>query len=256
MDSFATRVLESQTGKTQIFYLGQAGFLIKTKNDTRLGIDLYLSNCCERIYGYKRLMPYLLDPQDLVFDVLLATHAHEDHFDVDALPLLMSHSTTTLLAAKDAYEQGCKMGFQDQMICLTQDHSLMLKDIMVHTVFCDHGLETPHAVGVVLEADQLRFYVTGDTALRLDHVPDFLKYGPIDVMICPINGKFGNMNEAEAVQLCAAIRPGLVIPCHYWNFAEHGGDPGLFAEHIWRELPNQRYKIMAMGEMLELSRKV
>lgn len=253
MDSFATRVLGSPSGKTQIYYLGQAGFLIKTKNGTLMGIDLYLSNCCERIYGFKRLMPYLLEPHELVFDVLFATHAHEDHFDVDSLPVLLSNRKTTLLAAKDAYEQGCRMGLEDRMICLSRGQSLTLRDITVHTVFCDHGPDTPYAVGVILEADQLRLYVTGDTALRLDHVPDFLKYGPIDVMICPINGKFGNMNESEAVQLCAAIKPMLVIPCHYWNFAEHGGDPGLFATYIQTGLPDQRYQIMALGEMLEIS---
>lgn len=251
MDSFATRVLNSPIGKTQIFYLGQAGFLVKTKNGTLIGVDLYLSNCCERIYGFKRLMPYLLEPTELIFDVLLATHAHEDHFDVDSLPAMMHNDKTTLLAAKDAYEQGCKMGFGKQMVCLTEGCSKKIKDILVHAVFCDHGPDTPDAIGVILEVGPLRIYVAGDTALHLERVPEFLKYGPIDVMICPINGRFGNMNELEAVQLCGEIKPKIVIPCHYWNFAEHGGDPSLFMTYIKANIPDQNYKIMAIGEMLE-----
>ena len=51
-----------------VFWAGQAGFIIKTPEGKLIGIDLYLSNCCERYFGFKRVLPYILQPYDVEFD--------------------------------------------------------------------------------------------------------------------------------------------------------------------------------------------
>lgn len=252
MKLLSQKVLQYQNKKTAIFYLGQAGFILKTMSGATVAIDLYLSNCCERLYGYKRLMPYLLEADELEFDAILITHAHEDHFDVDSIPGMMNNEKTLLFAPKDVCEYASSLQIpKEKMICVSEGESASIDNCVLHAVFCDHGPEMPNAVGYILEVDEKRIFITGDTALRLDKISDFLKYGPIDIMICPINGHFGNMSEWDAVQLCEKIKPQVVIPCHYWNFAEHGGDPGVFAMHIKEQLPCQNYKVMAMGEMVE-----
>ena len=53
----------------------------------------------------------------------------------------------------------------------------------------------------------------------------FAKLHP-DILIAPINGAFGNMNDEQATDFCEIIMPKLMIPCHFWNFAEHGENPG------------------------------
>jgi hypothetical protein len=40
------------------------------------------------------------------------------------------------------------------------------------------------------------------------------------------------------------------VPCHYWNFAEHHGDPGIFKDEMTSKYPNQPFRLMAMGEIL------
>lgn len=240
-------------GKTYLFFLGQAGFIIKSSTGALIAVDLYLSNCCERYYGYKRLMPYLLHPMELEFDYIVVTHAHEDHFDVDSLPQMMTNHKTKLIAAKDAYHRAEDISLpMEQVVCMSEGEQYQDSRFKLQAVFCDHGKETPDAIGLVLEVDNKTFYITGDTALRLDQVSNILKYGPFHVMICPINGKFGNLNEHEAVTLCEQIHPNVIIPCHYWNFAEHGGDPGVFQSVIKEKLPNQNYIIMTMGEWIVL----
>lgn len=252
MKLLSQQIRQYQSGKTAIFYLGQAGFILKTKSGAIVAIDLYLSNCCERLYGYKRLMPYLLEANELEFDMLLITHAHEDHFDVDSIPNIMNNEKTILLAPEDVCERAYRLQIpKEKMICISAGESVSLEHCVVHAVFSDHGPEMPNAVGYILEVDGKRIFVTGDTALRLDKISDFLKYGPIDMMICPINGHFGNMSELDAVELCEKIQPRVVIPCHYWNFAEHGGDPGVFTMQLKKRLPYQNYIVMAMGEMVE-----
>ena len=103
MTSFATKVMTTKVdgGNVGVFFLGQAGFLLITADGRLVAIDPYLSNCCERYFGFKRLMPKILEPDDLVLDTLLISHAHYDHFDPDSVPVLMSNGRTQMVAAKD-----------------------------------------------------------------------------------------------------------------------------------------------------------
>jgi len=94
-------------------------------------------------------------------------------------------------------------------------------------------------------------YIAGDTALHLDKVQDIAERD-IDIMFAPINGAFGNLNEYEAVSLCEVIKPNLMVPCHYWCFAEHGGNPFVFMECMRKHLPMQSYILLCMGEHIIL----
>ena len=67
--------------KVAIFWLGQAGFLLKTHDGHTIVIDPYLSNYVERLFpetglGFKRLMPPPCAPEDVCADVLLISHEH------------------------------------------------------------------------------------------------------------------------------------------------------------------------------------
>ena len=54
---------EVPEGKVAVFWLGQAGFLIKTDLGTLCYVDPYFSNCCERHFGFRRLMPAVIGKQ-------------------------------------------------------------------------------------------------------------------------------------------------------------------------------------------------
>ncbi len=73
-----------------VFFMGQAGVILKAPDNTLLAVDLYLSDCCERYFGFKRLMPKLVGVDDLRLDYVCATHAHFDHFDPDSIPQLLA----------------------------------------------------------------------------------------------------------------------------------------------------------------------
>ena len=60
------------------------------------------------------------------------------------------------------------------------------------------------------------------------------------MLILPINGAFGNLNSEEAAKVVSILKPKLAVPCHYWNFAEHGGDPQRFChDHEGKNIPNR-----------------
>ena len=67
MENFAQKVLTTTIGEGQIgvFFLGQAGFVLKTAGGKLIAIDPYLSDCCERYFGFKRLMPHILSADTL-----------------------------------------------------------------------------------------------------------------------------------------------------------------------------------------------
>ena len=253
MESISNKIQNSFQGQTSIFFLGQAGFVFKTQTGKLIGLDLYLSDCVERFDGYKRLIPHLLKPGELAFDYLLVSHHHLDHFDIDALPKMTSNGRTKLICAPDAFEQAPRVGI-DRACCKQIDvgEEYVGEGFSVKAVFCDHGSSAPKAVGFILSVDGKKIYNAGDTCLRLDKASEIAEDGPFDVMIAPINGAFGNMNEVEMVTLCERIGPRLVIPAHYWLFAEHGGNPGLFMSEMRERLPNVPFRVMALGESFAL----
>lgn len=235
--------------ETCLFFLGQAGFIIKSKSGQLLGIDLYLSDCVERVeldhVGYKRLLPKILNPKDIVFDFLICTHFHRDHYDVDSVPLLMDNDKTQLYCPKDCKNDALNL---KRVTFVEPGTNFEVGDFKLHFVNCDHGTGAPLAVGVIVEVDGKRILEIGDTCLRIDRKKEYLSFGEIDVLIAPINGMYGNLNSIECAKLADLLKPKLTIPCHYGMFAAHHGDVGAFHEIMDRDYPNSRYLIMAQGE--------
>ena len=252
MKDFAIRVLTARQGITHLFSVGQAGFIIKSASGQLLAWDLYLSECGERLegnMGFKRLLPRLLTPEELVFDVVVTSHFHFDHYDPDTVPLLLSNPQTRLLAAYDCQEltESAHLN-QDRISFLSPGDTVTVGDFTVHSVNCDHGTLAPKAIGAVIQVDGKTFYFTGDTCLRLDRAEEVTQFGKIDVLLAPINGAYGNLNEHDCAILSKALCPSLTVPCHYGMFARHGGNPGVFQQYMQTECPENAYLLMQMGE--------
>lgn len=256
MIEFAKKVLSAELGKTWLFSVGQAGFIIKSSDGRLLGIDLYLSDCVEPLeghVGFKRLLPKILDEKDLVFDVLIATHEHYDHFDVDALPGLMSNGRTRLFASTECKPLVRRGKIDESRVeYVSPGQSFEAAGFGLYFTTCDHGDGAPDAVGVVISVDGKKLFEVGDTCMRLDRVDEYSALGPFDVLIAPINGAFGNMNERECAEFANALRPKVIIPCHYGMFASHGGNPGSFHGTMQKDYPFNSYLLMTQGETHEL----
>lgn len=239
-----------------IFHTGQAGFIIENETGQTVGIDLYLSDCVEKFegsMGYKRLIPKVISPDSLELDFLVATHPHLDHFDADTIPAIMNGSRTRLFAS-----YGCRTLVEKGKIDEARVEYVKPGDtkecgsFKLHFVNCDHGSGAPDAVGVIVETPEKRIYEAGDTCLRLDRIREYLQFGRLDVLIAPINGAYGNMNEEECARFSEALSPRLTIPCHYGMFADHGGNPGRFLEAMRNRVPDNEVFLIAPGERIEI----
>lgn len=256
MMDFATKIMTAPLGKTYIFSVGQAGFIIKSANGQLLGIDLYLSDCGERIeghIGFKRLLPKILGTYDIDFDCIIATHPHFDHFDMDAIPQLMSNGTTKLYASVNCASDVERLKMSDKNITYIAPHDeRKCGDFNLYFTSCDHGALAPDAVGIIVEVDGRRIIEVGDTCLRLDYANEFVKYGCFDVLIAPINGAYGNLDEADCATLAGVLRPKITVPCHYGMFASHGGNPQIFQENMMERYPDLKYTFMQLGECMTI----
>lgn len=256
MNDFAIKVLNSGVGKTSLFFVGQAGFIIKSKSGKLLGIDLYLSDCVERVEGhkgYKRLLPKILRPDDLIFDAIIASHAHKDHFDNDSIPFLLGNERTVLYASV-----GCRADVQklnldsSNIVYVCPGDKFIRDDFEICFINCDHGISAPDAVGVVIKVDGKTILEIGDTCLRLDWIDMYKKLGYIDVLIAPINGMYGNTTAEDCAVLADLLKPKVVIPCHYGMFASHMGSPGAFYDIMTKKFPENDFVIMCQGERIDL----
>ena len=237
------------SGSVGVFFLGQAGFLFKTDEGKLIAVDPYLSNCCERFFGFKRLMPYLCEASELFLDYLVISHGHYDHFDPDSVPTLVSNGAT-LIGAKDIAVECEKCGVKD-FTTLAVGETVSYGYFSVKGVACDHGDLAPDALGLLITIGDKKIYYMGDTAFR----PDLLENEEIrgvDLLLLPINGAFGNLNERQASEVIKTLSPSLAVPCHYWNFAEHGGTPILFQQAMSEVAPDKKYVLMRQGEHIIL----
>lgn len=252
------KIQNAKLGETHLFYVGQAGYIIKSSKGTTLAVDLYLSDCVETLegqIGFKRLMPKILQPKDIDFDYIIATHPHWDHFDIDSIPQMMDGTESQLFASVECRQYEDRYGIDFRRIKYVKPgDSYNFNEMRIYFIDCDHGMGAPDAVGVIIEVDNRRILMTGDTCLRLDRVNAYRKYGDIDILVGPINGTYGNMNEQDFVELSKALSPKLTIPCHFGMFASHGGDPRKFIKIMSGQKGN--YMLMTMGEKIVLQKGV
>ena len=238
-----------------LYWLGGVAYIIKT-SDMTIGLDLYLSDSCRNERDdFKRLVPAPVLAEELELDFLIATHEHNDHFDIGSIDGIINDKTKTRLIGPGTVMNMAKEEFgidAKRLIRLDRNKNVEVNRLKISGVFSDHGEYSPDAIGVIIRIEGRSIYFTGDTCYRVD-LPELIPIkGYIDLLIVPINGKYGNPDSKDAAYITAWVKPKTVIPCHFWMFKEHGGDPGAFIKYCSEIAPTSRILVPAIGEQLIL----
>ncbi|MDO4547395.1 MAG: MBL fold metallo-hydrolase [Clostridia bacterium] len=251
--NFVERVANAspEAGTLELFWLGQAGFLIKTSDAKTIVIDPYLSDCVERMFpenglGFKRLSPAPMKPEDMAVDYLLISHEHGDHFDVDSMPGFMKNGKTRLYANRPVARAAREMGF-DGVYALNKGEVVSLEGFSLLPVDCDHGELAPEAMGFILDFGFASIYYAGDTALTPERLRVPTELSP-DVAILPINGAFGNLDGEQAAKYAGMLKSRIVIPCHFWTFPLHLGNPQQIIDAMPKFAPESKLELLCQGE--------
>ena len=247
----ATQVPKKQTA---VFWLGQAGFLLKTHEGKTILIDPYLSTYVERAFpdmapGFKRLMPPPCRAESIAADVLLISHEHGDHFDVDSINALMQNGHTRVLTSTvvAAAMRTMKLDMSRVTVLRKGDTAELFTGCRLTAVDADHGDLAPQALGFLLDFGFQTVYYSGDTALTPQRLTAPLRAKP-DIALLPINGAFGNLNGVQAAQYAAMLSCKVLIPCHFWTFPLHHGDPQELIDAMVVEAPDIALRLLCQGE--------
>lgn len=243
------------TGQIALFFLGQAGICIKTSDNKLIVMDAYLSDACEELFGFKRMIPPVLEAEELDADLFVSTHSHADHLDPDSLPVVAKNKKTFFIGSPDCEQLYMQHNLSnDRYKIIKEGEEWETKGIRFKAIFADHGDLAPDAVGLLIEIEGIKIYHTGDTCFRPDNIKSSLNTN-VDIMIAPINGQYGNMNAGEACALAAVVEPKIVIASHFWMFLQHvceegKGDPTTFLRESSGLSTNIKAMVMAPGELL------
>ncbi|MBR2572589.1 MAG: MBL fold metallo-hydrolase [Clostridia bacterium] len=252
---FVKRFTEAAPGQKQIalFWLGQAGFLIKTPSGRSIAIDPYFSDCVMHMFpeeglGFKRLSPPPCAADDIRFDALLISHEHGDHFDQESIGPMMANGITKLYTNCTTGDLLRAKSFDMARVeILKKGETVALPDCTLLPVDCDHGELAPEALGFILDFGFLKLYYAGDTALTPQRLAVPLAMKP-DVAILPINGAFGNLDGEQAARYAGMLGAKVCVPCHFWTFPLHRGDPQQIIEAIGGYAPECELKLLCQGE--------
>jgi L-ascorbate 6-phosphate lactonase len=245
-------------GCARIWWLGQAGFVFKSGGGTVIYLDPYLSDLVERLAGFRRLTPKLVEPEDVRADWIISSHEHEDHLDIDALPVIARHDPGCRFAGPRSCEEAYRdWGLaSDRQLIIEPGDVYALGDVTVHTSRADHGELSPSALALLFDFGKVRVFFTGDTALSIDLLQPLIDLKP-DVILPCINGAYGNMNAHEAAELVEKVRPQVVIPCHFWMFSQHHtmphNDPQSFIDRCGELCPDVKVELLTPGVGLVLT---
>jgi L-ascorbate metabolism protein UlaG (beta-lactamase superfamily) len=176
----------------EITWLGWSSFKVKTSGKT-IYIDPVMN-------------------ADEKADMVLISHGHSDHTNLDILSKIRKPGTVVLTSLQN--QSTVKGKGLDPGESYSMD-PIRVQAVQAYNITRMRSPGNPFhpkgfGLGWIVESEGKRIYHTGDTDLN----PEMENMGPIDGMLTPISGIYV-MDVDEAVKAVKIIRPKRVIPMHY-----------------------------------------
>lgn len=204
----------------QVTWLGQAGLLFEDDN-IKIIIDPYLSDSVAKINPRnKRKIPVNEDFLKIRPNVIILTHNHLDHLDMETLNnYLDNEDTIQILSPYSAWQEVRQFGKNHNYILFNRHTEVTVNGVNFKAVKAEHS--DISGIGVIIGD---RYYITGDTLYNTDIFKDVPEN--LDTVFLPINGAGNNMNMTDAKRFAEKVNAKKVIPVHWGLFDDL--DPNLF----------------------------
>ena len=255
-----TAQAQAADGKTELLWLGQAGFKIKTPGGKTIVIDPWLTG------GPKTPAPYKTDIAALgKVDLLLVTHAHVDH--IGDAPAIAKAQNTVLYGPADMVTPLITLGILPANLghrFNKTGHVTPLPGIKVTAVQAEHSSLLVHnnpatgkneshpageAVGYIIQMENgFKIWHMGDTGLFGDMKFIYDRYKP-DLVLIPIGGNFTMDPEDAAFGMKTWIPAKSVIPMHFGSNPLTKGTSAEFIEAM--KGANTKVIVMTEGQTVE-----
>jgi L-ascorbate metabolism protein UlaG (beta-lactamase superfamily) len=164
-------------------------------------------------------------------DIVLLSHEHFDHCNVDDLKKIVTPETVIVAHSQSKGELGKLKAKQIKIV--KPGDKINIGDVTVEAVpaynlnkFREPGKvfhpKEDGKVGFILTVNGVRIYHAGDT----DHIPE-MKSIRTDIALLPVSGTYV-MTAKEAAEAAEDINPKLAIPMHYGAIVGDRSDAETF----------------------------
>jgi L-ascorbate metabolism protein UlaG (beta-lactamase superfamily) len=167
----------------KITYYGHSAFLLEARDGTRVIVDPYRSGSFANAFRYQ--------PIEDAADIVVATHAHDDHGAIDTIPgdaLRFIHPT-----------------------------SVQKGEVWITGIPAKHdergGKDRGDNTMIAVDDGDVRVVHLGDLGHELDE-STVSRLGDVDVLLIPVGGFF-TIDAETAAKVVNSIDPRVVIPMHY-----------------------------------------
>ena len=183
------------------------------------------------------LDPFAGEGYDLPADLILVTHEHFDHTEVDKMP---HKEGCEIIRAADTHPSPAEYK-------TLSSHGVRITGVEA----CNKNHTINECVGFVLEFDGVTFYASGDTSMTEDMKSGKLAALGIDYAALPGDGYF-NMDVKEASECAKLISATHTIPVHLVPVNPPVTPDQWFDEEKAEKLVAKGKIILHPGEELEL----
>ncbi|MCE5336330.1 MAG: MBL fold metallo-hydrolase [Desulfobacteraceae bacterium] len=194
---FETDVIETSAGTVEIMFLGHSSLKMEF-NDRQIYID-----------PVGESVDYTTLPKA---DIILITHEHKDHFDLNAIRVLAGEKALVVMPESCAaqYQEGIVMRNEDVKIV----QGLKIEGVPAYNIVHKRKSGFPYHLkgignGYIITLGDRRIYVAGDT----ENIPEMKELSEIDVAFLPVNLPY-TMTVEMAADAVRTIRPKIFYPYH------------------------------------------
>ncbi|MFO8018649.1 MAG: MBL fold metallo-hydrolase [Promethearchaeia archaeon] len=208
---------------TKIKWISHACFKMKTDEETVIYLD-----------------PYEIPESGEKADIIVSSHSHYDHFDVDAIKNVIQ-DTTKVIGPKSMSNKLKQFGGKG----LDLGEKIEIKELLIKLVPAytieksTHPKENEWA-GIIIKIGENKIYHAGDTE-RIPEMED-LKGEKIDVALLPCGGNY-TMDMKEASEAAIDIVPKIVVPMHNWD-----KDMNQMKDILAKKNPEIQVKILSQNK--------
>lgn len=197
-NDFTSDVIKTSDGDLKITFIGH-GTLMFQYNDMVIHADPVTR------YGDYAILPKA--------DIILITHQHGDHFNLDAIQLISKSSTKVILT------QTCFEKFDEGIIMKNGDEKtidgLSILAVPAYNVVHKRDNGTPYhpkgeGNGYVISFGDKKVYIGGDT----ENFPEMKDIKGIDIAFLPMNLPY-TMTPAMVADAVSILNPDILYPYHF-----------------------------------------
>jgi L-ascorbate metabolism protein UlaG (beta-lactamase superfamily) len=148
-------------------------------------------------------------------DIVLITHHHSDHFDMEALQMIMKKNTKVFLTQKCPWTSTTGSSVIMKNGDVVETSGLRIEAVPAYNIKHMRSPNNPfhpkgEGNGYILTAGNKRIYIAGDT----ENTPEMKALKNIDIAFLPMNLPYTMTPEmvADAVR---AFKPAILYPYHF-----------------------------------------